>query len=110
MAEGSRSAEGPTTVTIFGRTYHLRGAGDPAYLTELASTVDGKMREIAEATGTADSMKLAILAALNLADARIRVESGDEAVPRTVEKRIRRLVRSLDEALAADSGLEKDDK
>ena len=57
-----------TAVTIAGRTYHLRGNGDPDYLQELASLVDARMRAIGEATGTADTLKVAILAALNLAD------------------------------------------
>ena len=61
------------------------------------------MREIAEATGTADSMKLAILAALNLADTRLRDENSEETVPRDLEDRIRRLVVTLDEALAGAS-------
>jgi hypothetical protein len=57
-----------TPVTIFGKTYHLRGDGDPDYLAELAAEVDKRMRAVAESTGTADTLKIAILAALNLAD------------------------------------------
>ena len=45
MAEAP--ASGPAAVTIFGRTYHLRG-GDQDHLAELAEVVDGRMREIAE--------------------------------------------------------------
>ena len=37
-----------TAVTIAGRTYHLRGNGDPDYLQELASLVDARMRAIDE--------------------------------------------------------------
>ena len=49
---GAHNSDGgsPTPVVISGRTYHLRGGGDPAYLAELAELVDGKMREIESAT------------------------------------------------------------
>jgi cell division protein ZapA len=93
--------EGSTAVTIFGRTYHLRGDGDHAYLTELAGIVDRKMSEVAEATGTADTLKVAILASLNIADDYLKAGRGGaasgDAAP---EKRLARMVALLDEALA----------
>ena len=46
----------PTPVTIYGKTYHLRGDGDAGYLHELAQEVDRRMREVAETTGTADTL------------------------------------------------------
>lgn len=58
----------PITVEIYGQTYNVRGEGDPAYLTELAQFVDSRMREIASQLSTLDPLKIAILAALNLAD------------------------------------------
>jgi cell division protein ZapA len=91
----------PTPVTIFGRTYYLRGEGDPAYLAELAGIVDTKMRSVADGTGAADTLKVAILAALNIADESVRarrdVPSADSAGGRD---RLARLVSLLDEALA----------
>jgi cell division protein ZapA len=94
-------AVGPTPVTIYGRTYYLRGDGDPAYLDELADLVDAKMRGVAEATGAADTLKVAILAALNIADDSVRARTdrprGDDP---EVRKRLARLVTLLDESLA----------
>ena len=58
----------PTEVEIFGQTYNVRGEGDPNYLTELARFVDARMREVAAEVATVDPMKIAILAALNIAD------------------------------------------
>jgi cell division protein ZapA len=91
----------PTAVTIYGRTYHLRGSGDPSYLEELAAIVDAKMHEVAEATGTADSLKVAILASLNIAD-EFSSAKGRRAHPRDAdgERRVARMVTLLDEALA----------
>ena len=57
-----------TSVEIFGQTYNVRGEGDPDYLAELARFVDTRMREVAATVATADPAKIAILAALNIAD------------------------------------------
>ena len=70
-----------TTVEIFGQTYNVRGEGDPDYLTELARFVDTRMREVAAQVATVDGMKIAILAALNIADefSRYRKQREDAA-------------------------------
>jgi len=98
---GQPSTDEAIAVTIFGRTYRLRGSDDPQHLVELASIVDGRMREIAEGTGTADTLKLAILASLNIADEYLRSDL-DDSTPASVrvEKRLGRMVTLLDEALA----------
>lgn len=57
-----------TSVEIFGQMYNVRGEGDPDYLTELARFVDSRMREVAGQVTTVDQLKIAILAALNIAD------------------------------------------
>lgn len=55
-------------VEIYGNVFQVRGDYDRKHLLELASVVDRKMREIGSHGSTVDSGKLAILAALNLAD------------------------------------------
>ncbi len=57
-----------TLVEIYGQSYNVRGEGDPDYLTELARFVDSRMREVAAQVATVDPVKIAILAALNIAD------------------------------------------
>jgi len=93
-------------VTIFGRTYHLRGNEDPAYLDKLAAVVDRKMREVAEGSGTADTLKVAILASLNIADDYLetrRNKSGPHGSPdeedEDTDRRVARMVSVLGEAL-----------
>jgi len=54
-------------VEIYDQVYHLRGV-DPAYIEYLASMVDEKMRAVAAQGGTVDSLRVAVLAALNIAD------------------------------------------
>jgi len=63
----SDSAGSVTTVKIYNQTYGIRG-DDPEYIRQLAAMVDRKMCEVAEYTPTVDSTKVAILAALNIAD------------------------------------------
>jgi len=55
-------------VSIFGRDYSVKGGPDDEYVKMLANHVDSVMREIAEKTGTLSSARVAILAALNIAD------------------------------------------
>ena len=55
-------------VEIYNQTYNIRSDGDNDYIMRLAEYVDGKMREISSGTLTVDSLKVAILAALHIAD------------------------------------------
>lgn len=54
-------------VEIFDQAYNLRGS-DPDYILKLADYVDSKMRAVSEQTHTVDTARLAVLAALNIAD------------------------------------------
>lgn len=55
-------------VQISGQTYVIRGELDEAYVQQLAKYVDEKMQAIADSTGTVDTQKIAVLAALAIAD------------------------------------------
>ena len=56
-------------VEIYNQTYTIRSNdGDTEYIQRLAHFVDGRMREIAGHSLTVDSLKVAILAALHIAD------------------------------------------
>ncbi|MBI5182787.1 MAG: cell division protein ZapA [Nitrospinae bacterium] len=57
-----------TEVEIFGRIYNIQSEVEPFYTSELASYVDRKMREVSQNTPTVSSIKIAILAALNIAN------------------------------------------
>jgi cell division protein ZapA len=56
-----------TTVEIYDQQYHLSGE-DPEHIRKLAALVDAKMRAVAAQGRTVDSLRVAVLAALNLAD------------------------------------------
>src|ERR1044072_120267 len=55
-------------VEIYNQTYSIRSDGDNEYIHELAEYVDRKMREISSGTLTVDSLKVAMLAGLHIAD------------------------------------------
>jgi len=75
------TAHTSTNVEIFGQTHNVRGDGDPNYLLELARFVDSRMRDVAAQVATVDPAKIAILAALNIADefSRYRRQREDAA-------------------------------
>jgi cell division protein ZapA len=85
-------------VEIFDQAYNLRGS-DPEYILKLAEYVDSKMRAVAEATNTIDTVRLAVLAALNIADEFHLLKRKQDSGPADYQKRAHRLVAALDEVL-----------
>jgi cell division protein ZapA len=67
LATQTSAAPAPIRVEIYDQVYNLRGV-DADYILHLAEFVDTKMRNVAEQTSTIDSLRLAVLAALNIAD------------------------------------------
>ncbi len=57
----------PVSVEIYDGVYQLRGV-DPQHIARLAAMVDGKMRAVSAHGATVDSLRVAVLAALNIAD------------------------------------------
>jgi cell division protein ZapA len=66
-------------VEIFGQTYAVRGGEDPAYVERLAAYVDEQMKEVSRASGAVDTVRIAVLAALNLADECFRLRREIDA-------------------------------
>jgi cell division protein ZapA len=85
-------------VEIFDQAYNLRGT-DPDYIFRLAEYVDGKMRAVAEQTSTVDSLRLAVLAALNIADEYQILKRKYEGVTKDMTQRTSSLEDALDEVL-----------
>ncbi|MFQ5669495.1 MAG: cell division protein ZapA [Acidobacteriota bacterium] len=63
-------------VEIGGRTYTLTGDRDVQAVKDVASFVDSRMAEIAAQTRTADTSRIAILTALNIADEFLNEKKG----------------------------------
>ena len=83
-------------VEIYGQSYNLRGEGEVDYIQDLAAYVDRRMREVADATATVDSLKVAILASLNIADESRRNRGFDPEVVPGGADRVTRLIDMLD--------------
>jgi cell division protein ZapA len=83
------------TVEIYDQTYHLSGY-DARHIRELAARVDSKMRAVASQGRTVDSLRVAVLAALNLADELSQTANADPRVGRARTANLRGL---LDEVL-----------
>ena len=77
----------------------MRSDLDPEYIRKLAEYVDGKMRSIASRTQVVDSLRVAVLAALNLADEVHQLEVKQESRSREVEQRVIDFNLHLDEVL-----------
>lgn len=93
------------SVEIYDQVYHLRGT-DPGHIERLAELVDAKMRAVAAQGTTVDSLRVAVLAALNIADelvaARARYDSlagTTGRVQETLRHRADTLAGMLDEVL-----------
>jgi cell division protein ZapA len=66
-ANGQLAESQSIAVEIYDQIYNLRGT-DPAYIQQLAHVVDAKMRAVSALGNTVDSLRVAVLAALNIAD------------------------------------------
>ena len=89
------------TVKIYGENYPLRTAEPAARLEELARYVDARMREIAASGKVVVTSKIAVLAALYIADElfRLREAPAREPAPADLEQRLSSLAATLDRAL-----------
>ena len=88
-------------VEIHGQRYPIRSTLDPEYVARLAAYVDEKLRAAADATPTSDSLRLAVLTALNIADEMFRCRDVTHARDGELAERAGELERLLDRVLLA---------
>lgn len=89
-------------IEIYNQTYSIRSIdGDSEYIMRLAEYVDGKMREISSKTLTVDSLKVAILAALQVADEFHRLKNLHEKADEELASRSAECAEMLDRLLKA---------
>src|SRR5205807_7642960 len=92
-------------VEIYDQAYTVRSDGDPEYLKELAEYVDRRMREISSGTLTVDSRKVAILAALYIADELHQLQKVHELADAQLATRSAECLEMLDRLLKAPRNL-----
>ena len=88
-----------TTVKIYNQTYQVRSGNDPDYVRLLAKYVDQRMSEVFEGTATVDSLKIAVLAALNIADEYFSAKNEMDTLQEVVVQRSQRLADLLEPVL-----------
>jgi cell division protein ZapA len=86
-------------IEIYDQMYNVNGEQDEEYLKELAAYVDGKMRTIAESTHMVDSLKVAVLAALNIADEMFTMRQKQQQIEGPLRKRVEKCVSLVEKAL-----------
>ena len=102
--EGSTGS--PTIrVEIYNQTYNIRSDGDTEYIIQLAEFVDSRMREISSGTLTVDSLKVAILAALHIADELHRLQQTHEQADAQLATRSAECAEMLDRLLKVRSNI-----
>ncbi len=91
---------------VSGQDYAVRGGDDPGYVEKLASYVDEQMKEVSRTSGAVDSLRIAVLAALNIAAERLRLSDEAEAATsrarvagESADQRVARLAKELGAAL-----------
>ncbi len=86
-------------VSIFDQVYYIKSAAERAYMEEVARYVDDKMHTIAARTQTVDSFRVAVLAALHIADELLRLRQDYQQLQSSVEAKSMQYAALLDEAL-----------
>jgi cell division protein ZapA len=89
------------SVEIHGQRYPIRSGLDQEYVARLAQYIDEKMRAAADSTPTGDSLRLAVLTALNVADELFRCRDGTRQRNGELAERAGEIERLLDRVLMA---------
>jgi len=91
-----------TTVQIFGQEYKIRGFEDKSYVEKVAGFVDGRMRELAQGSSSLPPERLAVLAALNIADELFQETKKTSETLVSIEERADAMMSQLDRCLLSE--------
>jgi cell division protein ZapA len=86
-------------IEVYDQFYNVRGDLDEAYVKELARFVDERMRNVAETTRTVDSLRVAVLAALNIADELHALRQRQAELESGLRRRAERCLTLVEQAL-----------
>jgi cell division protein ZapA len=93
------SRERKVKIEIYDQIYNVNAEGNEQYFRDLAAYVDSKMRSIAEETRMVDSLKVAVLAALNIADETFTLRQRQQEIDGPLRKRVEKCVAMVEKAL-----------
>ena len=101
-------ADTRVSVEIFGQRLGLRADGSGERLDDLARFVDLRMREVADRSSSVDTVKIAVLTALNIADELFTErETDQDDRHRKLERRAERLAEKLEDVVSGGGTREK---
>ena len=86
-------------VEIYDQDYNIKGELDSNYIQKLAKFVDWKMRTVAAQTHTVDSLRVAVLAALNIADEYHQLKTKYDATAKQIDDKVDECTEKLDRIL-----------
>ena len=92
MSKGAQAIE----VTIFGRTYYLRGDASVDEVKKITDYVNNQMEEIAGKTRDGNPQNVAILAALNIAQEYFHLKEEMESFRHKVAQKTKNIVELID--------------
>lgn len=92
------------TLRVYGEAYTLRTEEDPAYVEEVAGYVDARMREVAASGKVVVTARIAVLAAMHIADELLRLRREVERSRAETDGRIAALAARLEAALGNGDG------
>ena len=95
----SRKGTTNVKIEIYDQAYNVNADQNEEYLQELAAYVDGKMREIATSARMVDSLKVAVLASLNIADELFTLRGRQQEIDGPLRKRVEKCVALVEKAL-----------
>jgi cell division protein ZapA len=90
-------------VQIFGQQLRIRSDGDAARIRRAAALVDETMARVRARTGTADTLDIAVLAALNIAHRLLAAGESGAARPASGDAQLGALIELVESALAEDA-------
>jgi cell division protein ZapA len=99
-SKGSTMEKRSIEIEIFGHRYQLKSEVPEAQVKRVADYVDGKMREVAQGTTSVDSLHIAILTALHIAQDYLQEKGSNEKLLQRIEEKADR----LDEFIALKMG------
>lgn len=89
------------TVEILGQQYPIRSSLNTSYVTDLAAYVDQKMHTASDRSAGGDTVRVAVLAALNIADEYFRYRQSSEQPDETLQKLTVEIENLVDQAITA---------
>jgi cell division protein ZapA len=84
-------------VQIFGKTYSVRADADAKYTQSLARYVEEQMQNVAANSGAVDTQKIAVLAALNIANNLFQAEKNEQEREEELDKRTDLLLQMVED-------------